>query len=122
MLRILCESIKEQDSELQEELATRAVDTLASLKMVCARLKTLDPKRGRLNSEIDCDLTLQVPSTGLDRTKKFLDANLYQVQIHVINTVFRNIQTMEKRIAFNDNLFEDSSQQLNGCDGCVSYL
>jgi hypothetical protein len=63
--------------------------------------------RGRLNSEIDCDLTLQVPSTGLDRTN-FLDANLYQVQTHVINTVFRNIQTMEKRITFNDNLFEDS--------------
>jgi ribonuclease HI len=40
--------------------------------------------KNRTTSEIDCERTLQVATTGLDR-KNHLDANLYQVQTHVIN-------------------------------------
>lgn len=69
---------------------------------------------GKLNSEIDCDLTLQVATTGLDR-KNHLDANLHQVQTHVINTTLVNLQTMDKRITYTDNLFEDN--YCVTCDG-----
>ena len=68
----------------------------------------------KLDSEIDCDRTLQVATTGLDR-KNHLDANLYQVQTHIANTCLRNLQSMDIRFNFKDNLFADNYCHM--CDG-----
>jgi hypothetical protein len=51
----------------------------------------------KLNSEIDCDITIRVATTGLVR-KNHLDTILYQVQTHVTNTCFRNLQSMDIRL------------------------
>ena len=68
----------------------------------------------RLDSEIDCNRTLQVSTTGLDR-KNHLDANLHQLQTHILNTTFRNLKSMDIRFTYTDNLFADNYCHM--CDG-----